>query len=318
MSPARLGDQGLLQGPGRHEGRVERAEIKKAYRKLARANHPDSNPGDTAKPRSGSRSISEAYAVVATPRSARSTTRSALSLGGFGAASGGSAAGRAAVASTSTTSAARPAPAAAAGSATCSVACSAAGGPARAAPPARGARRRDRRDDQLRPRHRRPDGLAAAEQSDEACPACSGTGAQARHHAARLSRRARAPACASPVGRRVRDDRALPGDCRGRDWCTTTRARSATAPAAARRPARSRPGSPPASRTARRSGCGARALRRGRRPDRRPLRRRAGRRRTRSSVARATTSPSTCRCRFDEPRSAPRSRCRPSAARRSR
>ena len=38
-------------------------EIKKAYRKLARANHPDSNPGDTAK-HDKFKSVAEAYDVV--------------------------------------------------------------------------------------------------------------------------------------------------------------------------------------------------------------------------------------------------------------
>lgn len=38
-------------------------EIKKAYRKLARANHPDSNPGDTAK-HDTFKSVAEAYDVV--------------------------------------------------------------------------------------------------------------------------------------------------------------------------------------------------------------------------------------------------------------
>ena len=39
------------------------AEIKKSYRKLARANHPDSNPGDTAK-HEKFKAVAEAYDVV--------------------------------------------------------------------------------------------------------------------------------------------------------------------------------------------------------------------------------------------------------------
>src|SRR5215467_15752815 len=42
------------------------AEIKKAYRKLARANHPDSNPNDTAKHETF-KSVAEAYDVVGDP-----------------------------------------------------------------------------------------------------------------------------------------------------------------------------------------------------------------------------------------------------------
>ncbi len=38
-------------------------DIKKAYRKLARANHPDSNPGDTAK-HDRFKQVAEAYDVV--------------------------------------------------------------------------------------------------------------------------------------------------------------------------------------------------------------------------------------------------------------
>ncbi len=41
-------------------------EIKKAYRKLARANHPDSHPGDTAK-HDTFKSVAEAYDVVGDP-----------------------------------------------------------------------------------------------------------------------------------------------------------------------------------------------------------------------------------------------------------
>ncbi len=41
-------------------------DIKKAYRKLARANHPDSNPGDTAK-HDKFKSVAEAYDVVGDP-----------------------------------------------------------------------------------------------------------------------------------------------------------------------------------------------------------------------------------------------------------
>lgn len=41
-------------------------ELKKAYRKLARANHPDSNPGDTAK-HDKFKAVAEAYDVVGDP-----------------------------------------------------------------------------------------------------------------------------------------------------------------------------------------------------------------------------------------------------------
>src|SRR3982751_4474645 len=42
------------------------AEIKKAYRKLARANHPDSNPNDIAK-HEKFKAVAEAYDVVGDP-----------------------------------------------------------------------------------------------------------------------------------------------------------------------------------------------------------------------------------------------------------
>jgi molecular chaperone DnaJ len=43
--------------------KASQTEIKKAYRKLARANHPDSNPGDTAK-HEKFKAVAEAYDVV--------------------------------------------------------------------------------------------------------------------------------------------------------------------------------------------------------------------------------------------------------------
>ena len=43
--------------------KASQAEIKKAYRKLARANHPDSNPGDSAK-HEKFKAVAEAYDVI--------------------------------------------------------------------------------------------------------------------------------------------------------------------------------------------------------------------------------------------------------------
>src|SRR3954453_5051572 len=59
-------------------------EIKKAYRKLARANHPDSNPGDTAK-HEKFKAVAEAYDVIgdADKRAKYDEMRSAYA-GGFG------------------------------------------------------------------------------------------------------------------------------------------------------------------------------------------------------------------------------------------
>ncbi len=59
-------------------------EIKKAYRKLARANHPDSNPGDTAK-HDKFKAVAEAYDVVgdADKRKQYDEIRS-MPVGGFG------------------------------------------------------------------------------------------------------------------------------------------------------------------------------------------------------------------------------------------
>ncbi len=66
-------------------------EIKKAYRKLARANHPDSNPGDTAK-HEKFKSVAEAYDVVGDPEK-RKKYDEMRSLygggGGFGRGGGG-------------------------------------------------------------------------------------------------------------------------------------------------------------------------------------------------------------------------------------
>ena len=60
------------------------AEIKKAYRKLARANHPDSNPGDDAK-HDKFKSVAEAYDVVGDPekRKKYDEMRELYGSGGF-------------------------------------------------------------------------------------------------------------------------------------------------------------------------------------------------------------------------------------------
>jgi molecular chaperone DnaJ len=59
-------------------------EIKKAYRKLARANHPDSNPGDTAK-HDRFKAVAEAYDVIGDPdkRKKYDQARELFSRGGF-------------------------------------------------------------------------------------------------------------------------------------------------------------------------------------------------------------------------------------------
>ena len=62
-------------------------EIKKAYRKLARANHPDSNPGDTAK-HEKFKAVAEAYDVVGDPEK-RSKYDEMRQLYGSGAFRGG-------------------------------------------------------------------------------------------------------------------------------------------------------------------------------------------------------------------------------------
>ncbi|GAA1476986.1 molecular chaperone DnaJ [Nocardioides aestuarii] len=66
------------------------ADIKKAYRKLARDNHPDSHPGDEAK-HDRFKAVAEAYDVVGDPekRTKYDELRSAYSSGGFGFPQGG-------------------------------------------------------------------------------------------------------------------------------------------------------------------------------------------------------------------------------------
>jgi molecular chaperone DnaJ len=69
-------------------------EIKKSYRKLARANHPDSNPGDTAK-HDKFKSVAEAYDVVGDPekRKKYDEMRELYGSGGFRGGFGGGAPG---------------------------------------------------------------------------------------------------------------------------------------------------------------------------------------------------------------------------------
>ncbi len=128
------------------------ADIKKAYRKLARANHPDSNPGNDAK-HDKFKSVAEAYDVVgdADKRTKYDEFRRLQSSGGFGPGMGGGFGGGAAAASTSTTCCATAA-GPEAGWATCSATSSA------AVPSAR-APRRDRaaaRTSRARPRSASP------------------------------------------------------------------------------------------------------------------------------------------------------------------
>jgi molecular chaperone DnaJ len=65
-------------------------DIKKAYRKLARANHPDSNPGDQAK-HDRFKQVAEAYDVIGDPdkRTRYDEVRAAYASGGFGFPQGG-------------------------------------------------------------------------------------------------------------------------------------------------------------------------------------------------------------------------------------
>jgi molecular chaperone DnaJ len=66
------------------------SDIKKAYRKLARANHPDSHPGDTAK-HDRFKQVAEAYDVVGDPekRAKYDEMRALGARGGFGGGFGG-------------------------------------------------------------------------------------------------------------------------------------------------------------------------------------------------------------------------------------
>src|SRR5215217_4677462 len=72
------------------------AEIKKAYRKLARANHPDSNPGDSVK-HEKFKAVAEAYDVIGDAEKRkkydemRELYGSGAFRGGFGGGQGGGA-----------------------------------------------------------------------------------------------------------------------------------------------------------------------------------------------------------------------------------
>ncbi|HEY9251931.1 MAG TPA: DnaJ domain-containing protein, partial [Nocardioides sp.] len=70
-------------------------DIKKAYRKLARANHPDSNPGDDAK-HEKFKKVAEAYDVIgdAEKRKKYDEVRTLGASGGFPGGFGGTGAGR--------------------------------------------------------------------------------------------------------------------------------------------------------------------------------------------------------------------------------
>ena len=110
-------------------------DIKKAYRKLARANHPDSNPGDQAK-HDRFKEVAEAYDVIGDPdkRTKYDEVRAAYASGGFGFPQGGFNTGGGFDVGDLFGDRVRPA----AGSATCSATCSATGrGPSsRSAPTA--------------------------------------------------------------------------------------------------------------------------------------------------------------------------------------
>ena len=238
---------------------ADAADIKKAYRKLARANHPDSNPGDDKKHETF-KAVAEAYDVVGDPekRKKYDEMRSLYGSGGVP-----RRAGRRRV---QPRRPAAPVPVAtagpAAGSATCSATCSAAASDAVGAQqqtrPRKGADAETTATigftDAMRGRH----DLAAA-QLRRAVPGLLRHRRQAGHQAQDL------PAVR---GRRVRGQHRrrrllAPGDLPRLRWpparLRRAPARPATAAGGASRRGRSRRASPPASRTASGSGCAARA-----------------------------------------------------------
>ena len=187
---------------------ADQATIKKAYRKLARANHPDSNPGDKAA-EDRFKQVAEAYDVLGdtAKRKEYDEMRSMFAgagAGGFGGGfpggfGGGSSGGS--VASTSPTCSATS-------SAEAAVAASAL--PVARAPPRRGCRPGDRHHAGLRRRDRRHHDQPAAELG-RAVPDVLGHGRQARHPAARLHHLRRRRRRGQHRGRRVLDERDLPG-----------------------------------------------------------------------------------------------------------
>ena len=232
---------------------ADQATIKKAYRKLARANHPDSKPG-----RQGRRGAVQAgrrgLRRRRRRREAQGVRRDALDVRRARAPA-------AAAASPAASARAAAARAAASTSPTCSATCSPRrwrrrwlrhrhpGAPRAAA----GADIETEATHRLRRRDRRHHDQPAAELR-RAVPDLLGHRRQARHPAARLPHCDGAGVVVSSVGGGVLDERDLPGVPRPPAGRTTSRARPATAPAAACPTAPSRPASPPGSRTASGSG----------------------------------------------------------------
>ena len=208
-------------------------EIKKAYRKLARANHPDSNPGDTAK-HDTFKSVAEAYDVVGdTEKRKKYDEMRQLygSGGGFGGGFGGGSQGGAG--GFDLNDLLRDRGGAGAGGFG-DMFGDLFGGRARQArpPSAEGLRRRDLSDHQLHRRHRRRHHLAAADLG-RPLPRLQRHRRQARHQAPCLPR-VRGRRVRRRLGRgRLLDQRDLPGCAAVASWSTTRRARPATATAGA-------------------------------------------------------------------------------------
>ena len=162
-------------------------EIKKAYRKLARANHPDSNPGDTAK-HDTFKSVAEAYDVVGDTEK-RVKYDEMRQLYGSGSAAGSAAASGVSGGGFDLNDLLRDRAggAGAVASATCSATSSVAAARQARAASAEGRRRRDHGDDQLHRRHRRGHHLVAADLGRPLLRLQRHRW-QGRHQAARLSR----------------------------------------------------------------------------------------------------------------------------------
>ena len=139
-------------------------EIKKAYRKLARANHPDSNPGDTAK-HDKFKAVAEAYDVVgdAEKRKKYDEMRALFGSGGFGGFPGGGGGGQGGVGFDLNDLLRDRAAGGGGGFGDMFGDLFGGGGAAAAAASPEGRRRRDHGDDQLHRRHRRRHRLAAAD-----------------------------------------------------------------------------------------------------------------------------------------------------------